>query len=91
MPKRVSELESSSDGHLSFLMAQLLAFLKKNSEFAYTLKELHNHFLELDKQGDEKYQKNPKVLYHLIYGYLRVFGLKKLIVHKGNYYYYKKE
>jgi len=82
MPKEVKDLEDSS----IFLRGQILQFLKKNSKLAYTLKELHEIYLKKEK----KYQKNPKVLYHLIYGYLREFRLKNQINKKGNYYYFKK-
>jgi len=83
MPKEVKELEDSN----IFLRGKLLEFLKKNSKYAYTLKELHHLYLKQEK----KYQKNPKILYHLIYGYLREFRLKNQIIKKGNYYYYKNE
>ena len=82
MPKEVKELEDSS----IFLRGKLLEFLKKNSKLAYTLKELHEIYLKQEK----KYQKNPKTLYHLIYGYLREFRLSNQIIKKGNYYYFKK-
>lgn len=82
MPKEVKELESSQ----IFLRGKLLEFLKKNSKLAYTLNELHQFFLKQEK----KYKSDPKILYHLIYGYLREFKLKDQIIKKGNYYYYKK-
>lgn len=88
MPKRVAELESRPEERASFLRGKLIEFLKKNSELAYTLNELYEHFLKQDKIST-KYQKNSKILYHLIYGYLREFKQKKLVVHSGNYYYYR--
>ena len=86
MPKEVKELEDSN----IFLRGKLLFFLKKNSKYAYTLKELHAHFLKIDSSAEKKYQSNPQVLYHLIYGYLREYKLKDIITKKGNYYYFKK-
>ncbi len=86
MPKKVSELEEPS----LFLRGKLLNFLKKNSHLAYTLKELHDIYLKEDFKTEKKYQSDPKVLYHLVYGYLREFKLQNLITKKGNYYYYKK-
>ena len=85
MPKEVKELEDSS----VFLRGKLLHFLKKNNKYAYTLNELHKHFFEIDKKSEKKYQSNPKVLYHLIYGYLREFRLHDQVTKKGNYYYKK--
>jgi len=86
MPKEVKDLEDSS----IFLRGQLLQFLKKNSNLAYTLKELHEIYLKEDSKSSKKYKSNPKSLYHLIYGYLREFRMKNQIIKKGNYYYYKK-
>ena len=86
MPKEVKELEDSN----IFLRGKILEFLKKNFKYAYTLKELHSSFLDLDKKSEKKYQQNPVILYHLIYGYLREFRLKNQVIKKGNYYYYKK-
>lgn len=91
MPKKVSEIESLPEEKAYFLRGKILEFLRKNPGLAYTLKEIFNHFLELDRKSDQKYQKNRSILYHLIYGYLREFKLKKLVVHKGNYYYYSQE
>ena len=87
MPLPVSKLENSK----LFLRGRLLDFLKRNSKLAYTLKELHEIFLDLDKKSEKKYQQNPKVLYHLIYGYLREFILSNKITKRGNYYYTKNE
>jgi len=83
MPKEVKDLENSN----IFIRGQLLQFLRKNSKLAYTLKELHQHFINLDKKSEKKYQSDPKVLYHLIYGYLREFRLQNQIIKNGNYYY----
>jgi len=85
MPKEVKDLENPN----IFLRGKLLQFLKKNKKYAYTLKELHQHFLKLDSKSDKKYKSNPKILYHLIYGYLREFRLKDQIIKKGNYYHKK--
>ena len=81
MPKEVSSLEESN----LFLRGKLLYFLKKNSRFAYTLKELHGIFLGEDKKSDRKYADSPQVLYHLTYGYLRDFRLRGMIMKKGKY------
>ena len=86
MPKKVSELEDSN----LFLRGKLIEFLKKNSNFAYTLRELHEIFLKEDSKLDCKYKGSPKKLYHLIYGYLRDFKLKNKVIKKGNYYYFKR-
>jgi len=86
MPKEVRKLEETS----SSTRGKLLQFLKKNSHLAYTLRELHEIFLDKDAKLENKYSDSPRVLYHLIYGYLREFRLKNNIVKKGNYYYYKK-
>jgi len=86
MPKEVKDLEESS----IFLRGKLLEFLKKNTKYAYTLKELHQHFLKLDSKSEKKYESQSQVLYHLIYGYLREFRLKNLVTKQGNYYHIKK-
>lgn len=91
MPKKVVDVESMPEEKAYFLRGKILEFLKKNQDLAYTLKEIYNHFLELDRKSGQKYQKDKSILYHLIYGYLREFKLKKLIIHKGNYYYFSKE
>jgi len=91
MPKKVAEIESLPEEKAIFLRGKILEFLRKNHTLAYTLKEIFHHFLELDNRSEQKYQKNQSVLYHLIYGYLREFRLKKQIIHKGNYYYLNKE
>ena len=85
MPKEVKELENPN----IFLRGQLIQFLTQNKKYAYTLKELYQHFLEQDKKTNKKYQSNSKILYHLVYGYLREFKLHKQIIKKGNYYYKK--
>ncbi len=85
MPKEVKELEESN----IFLRGKLFQFLQKNSHLAYTLNELHQIYLKEDSKAEKKYQSNPKILYHLIYGYLREFKLKDQIIKKGNYYYIK--
>ncbi len=91
MPKKVAEIESLPEEKAYFLRGKVLEFLRKNPDLAYTLKEIFNYFLELDKKSEQRYQKSRHVLYHLIYGYLREFKLKKLVLHKGNYYYYNPE
>lgn len=83
MPIKVSELEKGFEK--SSLRGKTLEFLKKDPELAYTLKEIHLHFSKEIKHIDSK------VLYKLIYNYLREFSLQKLVIHKGNYYYFNKK
>jgi len=88
MPIRIDDLKRGGVGNKRFLRGQILDFLKKNSKYAYTLKELYTHFLKLDSGGDKKYISKENGLYHIIYGYLRSFILKKQVVKDGNFYYY---
>jgi len=91
MPIRVDDLKKGGEESKLFLRGQILDFLKRNSKYAYTLRELHNHFLELDKTRYKKYTNKEKTLYHLIYGYLRNFILEKKVVKGGNFYYYNEK
>ena len=91
MPIKVEDLKKGDVGNKLFLRGQILDFLKNNSNYAYTLKELHQHFLKLDKTREKKYISKEKVLYHLIYGYLRSFVLNKGVVKEGNYYHYNEK
>jgi len=89
VPITVSELENSQGK--SSLRGKILEFLSKNSGLAFKLKEIHIHFLELDKKGENKYKGKEKILYRIIYNYLRDFSFKSFVIHKGDYYYYKKD
>ena len=89
MPIKVIDLKKGKEK--VSLRGKTLDLLKRNSDMAYTLKELYNLFLEEDKRGENFYKNKPSVLYKLIYNYLREFILKGVVIHKGNYYYYKKE
>ena len=91
MPIKVEDLKKGGVENKLFLRGQILNFLKNNSKYAYTLKELHQNFLKLDQTREKKYVSKEKVLYHLIYGYLRNFILNKKVVKEGNYYYYNEK
>ncbi|MEK6951600.1 MAG: hypothetical protein AABX29_01160 [Nanoarchaeota archaeon] len=91
MPIKVEELKKGGVESKLFLRGQILDFLKSNSEYAYTLKELYGHFLKKDMHSEKKYISKEKILYHLIYGYLREFILKKKVVRGGNFYYYNEK
>ncbi|MBI2499722.1 hypothetical protein HYV88_05760 [Candidatus Woesearchaeota archaeon] len=93
MPIKVEELKKGGVESKLFLRGQILDFLKNNSKYAYTLKELYTYFLERDTKSEKRYINKKKVLYHLIYGYLREFIKKNKVVKEGNFYYYngKKE
>ena len=91
MPIKVEELKKGGVESKLFLRGQILDFLKKNSEYAYTLRELHHYFLKKDKVNWKKYVGKEKVLYHLIYGYLRDFISKKNVIKEGNFYYYNEK
>ncbi|MEK6934672.1 MAG: hypothetical protein AABW46_02230 [Nanoarchaeota archaeon] len=90
MPIKVEDLKKGGVESKLFLRGQILNFLKKNSSYAYTLKELHIYFLKQDRKFVKKYASKEKTLYHLIYGYLREYILKKKVVKEGNFYYYGK-
>ncbi|MEK6937151.1 MAG: hypothetical protein AABW58_03715 [Nanoarchaeota archaeon] len=83
MPIKVADLEKGQES--SSIRGKTLQFLKKNPELAYTLKEIHANFSKEINHIDSK------VLYKLIYNYLREFTLKKSVIHKGNYYYFNKK
>ncbi|MBI2672322.1 hypothetical protein HYX16_05290 [Candidatus Woesearchaeota archaeon] len=87
MPKRVVELKKEEE--VDSLRKRILDFLKKNSDLAYTLKEIHEHFIKIDKKAGSLYENKEKVLYKLIYIYLREFKLQGIISHKGRYYFYE--
>ena len=87
MPIKVADLETNSIESYNSTRKKILLFLEKNHDLAYTLKELLQHFLNNDKELNKKHKANPKVLYNLIYGYLRNYESQGSIVHKGNYYY----
>ena len=89
MPIKVIDLKRGKEK--VSLRGKTLELLKRNSDMAYTLKELYNLFLEEDKKTDNLYKNKTNVLYKLIYNYLREFILHGVVIHKGNYYYYKKE
>ncbi len=89
MPIRVSELEKGKES--ISLRGKTLGLLKNNSDLAYTLKEISNLFLEQDKKAENVYKNNPKVLYKLVYNYLREFREAGFVIHKGNYYFYNKK
>ncbi len=91
MPKKVSELLEKPEESKESLRGKLLLFLKNNYELAYTLKELYKIFIDIDKKSNKLYQKNPNILYKLIYRYLWELKLKNLVLHKGNYYFYNKK
>lgn len=91
MPIRVEELKKGNVQNKFFLRGQLLDFLKKNYEYAYTLNELYTYFLRLDRLKDKKYSSKEKSLYHLVYGYLRSFISKKQVIKEGNFYYYNEK
>ena len=88
MPIRVKELERYEEA--SNLKEEILDFLKKHKDEAYPLKELHQYFLDKDKVIGN-YKGREKVLYHLIYGYLRRFVLDGSILKKKNFYYYNEK
>ncbi len=85
MPIKVSDLEKGQEK--SSLRGKTLEFLKKDADLAFTLKEIHQHFL---KQSSA-YTKAPENLYKLIYNYLREFSIQGLVIHKGNYYFFNKK
>ena len=91
MPIKVSDLESNNYESFNSLRKKILIYLQKNQDLAFTLKELFEHFLKQDKELPKRYEKSPKVLYNLIYGYLRNYELKGQIIHKGNFYYSNKK
>ena len=88
MPIKVAELKEGKEKNS--LRGKLLEFLKKNSDLAYTLKEIYTFFKE-EKTIIGVYESKQDILYKLIYNYLRDFVLQGLVVHKGNYYHFKKE
>ena len=89
MPKTVAKLKNEREEVP--LRKNLLNFLKKNNNLAYTLRELHEHFSRLDKKESKLYANKEKVLYKLIYTYLREFKLQKLVSHKGRHYFYEEK
>ena len=88
MPIKVFELEQGKERNS--VRGKILEFLKKNPDLAYTLKEIYTFCINEDK-SDNNYKTNPKTLYKLTYNYLRDFAILGLVIHKGNFYYYKKE
>jgi len=88
VPIKVSELEKISGKNS--IRSKILEFLRKNSSLAFTLNEIYNHFLDLDKKEHNLYQLKKQIFYRMVYNYLRDFAIKEIIVHKGNYYFYKK-
>ena len=89
MPIKVIDLKKGKEK--VSLRGKTLDLLKRNSDMAYTLKELYNLFLEEDKKNENLYKNKQNVLYKLTYNYLREFILEGIVIHKGNYYYHKKE
>jgi len=87
VPKQVIELKKEKEEVP--LRKNLLDFLRKNSDLAYTLKELHEHFQKIDTKENKHYGGKEKVLYKLIYTYLREFHLQKILSHKGKHYFYE--
>ena len=89
MPIRVIDLEKGSEK--TSLRGKLLEFLKTNPELAFSLKEIYEHFLDIDRKGTKIYQNKKPIFYRMIYNYLRDFSLSGFVIHRGNYYYYSKK
>lgn len=83
MPIKLIDLEKGAEK--ASLRGKTFEFLKNNSDLAYTLKEITSFFSKQNKNY------RSKTTYKLIYNYLRDFTLKGSVIHKGNYYFYKKE